>query len=205
MIIRLDLEGHRAISGTFSLLGVILSIILVFRTNSAYDRWWEGRKLWGALVNHSRNLAIQLDALLPTDDHATRASFARLIAGLRPRPERPPPRGGRSLGSHRRWRPTRMMMGRDSPPTHVPAHIARIIIRPHPGTPSFRRDRRIRPARHEAAYPGAARRGGGLRADSQDPDSRSPTASSSSSSSWPMPPSCPSGSCRNTATSPSPW
>lgn len=31
----------------FSLLGVLLSIFLVFRTNSAYDRWWEGRKQWG--------------------------------------------------------------------------------------------------------------------------------------------------------------
>src|SRR5262245_20356790 len=80
LIIRLDLEGHRSISGTFSLLGVILSIILVFRTNSAYDRWWEGRKQWGALVNQSRNLAIQLDALLPSDDRDSRQSFARLIA-----------------------------------------------------------------------------------------------------------------------------
>jgi putative membrane protein len=35
IIIRLNREGHRAISGTFSLLGVILSIVLVFRTNSA--------------------------------------------------------------------------------------------------------------------------------------------------------------------------
>ena len=78
-ILRMDLEGHRAISGTFSLLGVILSIILAFRTNSAYDRWWEGRKQWGMLVNHSRNLAIQLDALLPRDDHASRAAFARLL------------------------------------------------------------------------------------------------------------------------------
>src|SRR5262245_51106798 len=82
LLIRLDLEGHRSISGTFSLLGVILSIILVFRTNSAYDRWWEGRKLWGTLVNNSRNLAIQLDALLPTDDLEAREAFARLIANF---------------------------------------------------------------------------------------------------------------------------
>jgi putative membrane protein len=34
----------------FSLLGVVLSILLSFRTNTAYDRWWEGRKLWGELV-----------------------------------------------------------------------------------------------------------------------------------------------------------
>jgi putative membrane protein len=38
-----------------SLLGFAISMLLVFRTNSAYDRWWEGRKLWGQLVNVSRN------------------------------------------------------------------------------------------------------------------------------------------------------
>ena len=43
-----------------NLLGFVLSLLLVFRTNTAYDRWWEGRKLWGALVNNSRNLAIKI-------------------------------------------------------------------------------------------------------------------------------------------------
>lgn len=47
-----------------SLLGFALSILLVFRTNTAYDRWWEGRKLWGQLVNVSRNLAIKYNAFL---------------------------------------------------------------------------------------------------------------------------------------------
>ena len=41
-------------------LGLILGTLLVFRTNTSYDRWWEGRKLWGQLVNDSRNLAIKL-------------------------------------------------------------------------------------------------------------------------------------------------
>ena len=35
-----------------SILGFVLSLLVVFRTNTAYDRWWEGRKLWGALVNN---------------------------------------------------------------------------------------------------------------------------------------------------------
>ncbi|MBA3993283.1 MAG: hypothetical protein C0469_07130 [Cyanobacteria bacterium DS2.3.42] len=39
--------------------GVILSMLLVFRTNSAYDRWWEGRRAWGQLVNDLRNLSIK--------------------------------------------------------------------------------------------------------------------------------------------------
>ena len=128
-IIHWDLEGHQAISGTFSLLGVILSIILAFRTNSAYDRWWEGRKLWGSLVNHSRNLAIQLDALLPPEDMASRESFANLIAGF-----------AQALSGHLRGQAdvaTLIGTGDDDggcdpatdPPDHIPAHIARVIVR----------------------------------------------------------------------------
>jgi putative membrane protein len=40
-----------------SLVGVALGLLLVFRTNASYDRFWEGRKQWGAMVNESRNLA----------------------------------------------------------------------------------------------------------------------------------------------------
>src|SRR5688572_12889291 len=65
-VIKADIKIN---SGIFSLLGIVLSIVLVFRTNSAYDRWWEGRKHWGELVNHSRSLAMQLKAIIPPDDH----------------------------------------------------------------------------------------------------------------------------------------
>src|SRR4051795_9998764 len=44
---------------TVSILGAVLGMLLGFRTNSAYDRWWEARKLWGSLVNSSRSLARQ--------------------------------------------------------------------------------------------------------------------------------------------------
>lgn len=47
----------------YSLLGFVISLLLVFRTNTAYDRWWEGRKLWGAIVNDSRNLALKINAI----------------------------------------------------------------------------------------------------------------------------------------------
>lgn len=47
-----------------SLLGFVLSLLLVFRTNTAYDRWWEGRKLWGKLVNDTRNFAIKINTIL---------------------------------------------------------------------------------------------------------------------------------------------
>ena len=47
----------------YSLLGFIISLLLVFRTNTAYDRWWEGRKMWGAMVNDSRNFISKLSVL----------------------------------------------------------------------------------------------------------------------------------------------
>lgn len=62
-----------------SILGIILGLLLVFRTNTSYDRWWEGRRLWGQLVNVSRGLSHQLDALLPADA-PQRAGYARLLA-----------------------------------------------------------------------------------------------------------------------------
>jgi putative membrane protein len=62
-----------------SLLGFAISMLLVFRTNTAYDRWWEGRKLWGALVNNSRNLAIKLSAMLPENDVEDRTFFRKAI------------------------------------------------------------------------------------------------------------------------------
>jgi ion channel-forming bestrophin family protein len=59
------------------MLGFVISLLLAYRTNTAYDRWWEGRKLWGALVNNSRNLAIKLSAILK--DENDRNYFKRLI------------------------------------------------------------------------------------------------------------------------------
>lgn len=63
-----------------SILGFAISMLLVFRTNTAYDRWWEGRKLWGQLVNTSRNLAVKVDAHIGPEDSSTRTLFARSIA-----------------------------------------------------------------------------------------------------------------------------
>ncbi|KQT36728.1 bestrophin family protein [Methylophilus sp. Leaf414] len=58
-------------------VGFVLSLLLAYRTNTAYDRWWEGRKLWGALVNNSRNLAIKLSAYL--SDESDRDFFRKII------------------------------------------------------------------------------------------------------------------------------
>ena len=51
-----------------SILGFVLSMLLVFRTNTAYERWWEGRKVWGSFVNNSRNLALKVSALLKNEN-----------------------------------------------------------------------------------------------------------------------------------------
>jgi ion channel-forming bestrophin family protein len=61
----------------YSLIGFVISLLLVFRTNTAYDRWWEGRKRWGALVNDSRNLAIKIATKL--SDEEDRDLFRRMI------------------------------------------------------------------------------------------------------------------------------
>ena len=61
------------------LLGFAISMLLVFRTNTAYDRWWEGRKLWGSLVNNSRNLAMKLHSILPAGEESQRSFFRKII------------------------------------------------------------------------------------------------------------------------------
>ncbi len=62
------------------MLGFVISLLLVFRTNTAYDRWWEGRKLWGSLVNNSRNLAIKIAVMIDKDDKETRSFFRNTIS-----------------------------------------------------------------------------------------------------------------------------
>jgi putative membrane protein len=62
-----------------SLVGFIIGLLLVFRTNTAYDRWWEGRKLLGSLVNTSRNLAIKIHSLIDKQDLQTRNFYSKMI------------------------------------------------------------------------------------------------------------------------------
>lgn len=62
-----------------TLLSFVISMLLVFRTNTAYDRWWEGRKLWGSLVNNTRNMALKLDQLLETELTGDRQFFRAMI------------------------------------------------------------------------------------------------------------------------------
>lgn len=62
-----------------TILGGALAIFAGFRTNSAYDRWWEGRRLWGGLVNSSRMFATQVLAYLPREGEAPSALQRRLV------------------------------------------------------------------------------------------------------------------------------
>ncbi len=63
------------------IVGSALALLLTFRTNTAYERFWEGRRAWGGMVNSSRSLMRQCHALLPIEMHAVVAaliwSFAR--------------------------------------------------------------------------------------------------------------------------------
>ncbi|MEQ9229533.1 MAG: bestrophin family ion channel [Cyclobacteriaceae bacterium] len=65
-----------------SILGVILGLFLVLRTNTAYDRWWEGRKIWGQLVNDCRHLSIKLNNFLPKDSKEDRRFFTKMIPNI---------------------------------------------------------------------------------------------------------------------------
>lgn len=76
-----DIEFHPSIA-MHSLLGIVLGLFLVFRTNSAYDRWWEGRRVWGSMVNSTRNLALKLNAYVSKENHADRDWLAKMISNF---------------------------------------------------------------------------------------------------------------------------
>lgn len=58
----------KAPSLPLTLFGSALALFLGFRSNSAYQRWWEGRSLWGLMINASRNLARAARNFLPDPD-----------------------------------------------------------------------------------------------------------------------------------------
>lgn len=62
-----------------NLLGFVLSLLLVFRTNTAYDRWWEGSIQWSLVTTVSRNISMKLNAILAMDDINNRRFFTQSI------------------------------------------------------------------------------------------------------------------------------
>lgn len=67
-------------STVHSLVGVALGLLLVFRTNSSYDRYWEGRRLWGSITNETRNLGRSARVLLKDDPELLNRVIAWTIA-----------------------------------------------------------------------------------------------------------------------------
>ena len=67
-----------------SLVGLALGLLLVFRTNASYDRFWEGRKAWGGIINETRNLAraatVNLQGAPALRDEAIRWTIAWAFA-----------------------------------------------------------------------------------------------------------------------------
>lgn len=74
-----DKSWLKNITIVHSLLGFVLSLLLVFRTNTAYERWWEARKQWGGLTNISRSLAYKMNAFLPPEDKIARSFYRKAI------------------------------------------------------------------------------------------------------------------------------
>lgn len=59
---------HNLTTTPFTLVGLALSIFLGFRNNTSYDRYWEGRRLWGSLVNTARSITRQILTLIASAD-----------------------------------------------------------------------------------------------------------------------------------------
>ncbi len=78
----LDLRLADTPASFLSAMGILLSLLLIFRTNTAYDRFYSGRTAWGTLVNTSRNLAILYNAILPDSHREDRMFFARMISNF---------------------------------------------------------------------------------------------------------------------------
>jgi ion channel-forming bestrophin family protein len=120
-----DLNYAKNVTVLHSLLGFAISMLLVFRTNTAYDRWWEGRKLWGQLVNNSRNLSVKLNSFLDNDDEKNRSFFQQII-----------PRFAVELKQHLQAETTRLELDDQPHPEipnfdhtkHIPNQVASLIM-----------------------------------------------------------------------------
>lgn len=112
----------------FEIAGAALGLLLVLRTNAGYDRWWEGRKLWGGIVNQSRNLVISGLNYGPADPAWQRefvlwaAVFPHvMLRGLRREKEQP--QAQRLLGND----VAAELSQSNHPASIVSAHLARML------------------------------------------------------------------------------
>lgn len=65
----------------YEIVGVVLALLLMLRTNTGYDRWYEARKLWGGIVNQSRNLAT-IGVVYGPQDAEWQSQFSRWTAAF---------------------------------------------------------------------------------------------------------------------------
>ncbi|KEQ29612.1 bestrophin family protein [Pedobacter antarcticus] len=63
-----------------TILGTVISLLLAFKSNQAYDRWWEARTLWGAIVNDTRTLTRQLMTFVSSPDTEDEKAFCIRLA-----------------------------------------------------------------------------------------------------------------------------
>ncbi|HXG11582.1 MAG TPA: bestrophin family ion channel [Gemmataceae bacterium] len=111
-----------------TLVGFALGLLLVFRTQSSYDRFWEGRKQWGAIVNETRNLA-RLASVLLADAPALLARLLQWTVAF-PYAVMHQLRGSRGLGPIADCLPTdeaQATLGAEHPPLAVARRISEQI------------------------------------------------------------------------------
>jgi putative membrane protein len=111
---------HRGSAGSL-MNTLLLGLLLSFRNQAAYARWWEGRGLWGQLTNDCRNLAAKCAAFVPADVLA-RSRVAAIVASF---PE--------ALNRHLRNASVRLrdlpgFGNDDADPPHVPLHLAQRLF-----------------------------------------------------------------------------
>ena len=69
----------KSLFSVYSLIGFVISLLLIFRTNTAYDRWWEGRKKWGQFLNDTRNLALKCSVLVGDENDFFRRMISNFV------------------------------------------------------------------------------------------------------------------------------
>lgn len=74
-----SIQEYTLTTTPFLLIGVALGVFLGFRNNASYDKFWEGRKLWGSLINTARNLARQTCFLIDSAQDADAAQCFREV------------------------------------------------------------------------------------------------------------------------------
>jgi putative membrane protein len=112
----------------YEIVGVVLALLLVTRTNAGYDRWYEARKLWGGIVNQSRNLAT-IGAVYGPQNRDWQVEYASWVSAF-------PYACIRKLRSDEQWQELERLLGKEQAsqvaaaphgPLYVAAKIAQML------------------------------------------------------------------------------